>query len=118
MWPEAVAPRDFYGLEVVEEVEPEVNKIVLLGKDMGLEVNDDDIEEIIQKHQEELTKSELKELEAMQHSVVEEGFSEKEDEAVIISSAKIKEILGKFHEISEFIGKKPPRKSIYQSCDQ
>lgn len=110
LWPEAVAPRDFDGFEVVEEVEPEVNEIVSLGKDMGLEVNDEDIEELIQEHQEELTTSELKELEAMQHSVVEEGFSEKEDEAVIISSAKIKEILGKFHEISEFIGKNHPEK--------
>ncbi|BFZ09461.1 hypothetical protein BsWGS_12500 [Bradybaena similaris] len=106
LWPEVVAPRDFEDFEV----EAEVNEILSLGKGLGLEVNDEDIEDLIQDHQEELSTSELKELEAMQHSAVQEGFSEKEQEAIIIPLAKIKDILGKFHEISEFIEKNHPEK--------
>lgn len=51
LWPDVVAPRDVDGLEVEGEVEPEVDEIILLSKDMGLEVNDEDINELIQEQE-------------------------------------------------------------------
>ena len=112
LWPDAVAPRDFEGFEVELEgkVEPEVDEIVSLGKCMGLEVNDEDIDELIQEHHEELSTEELKELEAMQHTAVQEEFSKDEEEAAIIPTARIKDILGKFYEVSEFVEKNHPEK--------
>lgn len=110
LWPDVVAPRDVDGLEVEGEVEPEVDEIISLGKDMGLEVNDEDINKLIQEHKEELSTAKLKELEAMQHMVVQEEFGEYEEEAAIIPSARIKDILGKFHEVSEFVEKNHPEK--------
>lgn len=92
------------------EAEPEVDKIILLGKDMGLEVNDKDINELIQEHKEELSTAELKELEAMQHTTAQEEFGEDEQEADIIPSAQIKDILGKFREVLEFFKKNHPEK--------
>ena len=53
----------------------EVNKIVSLGKGMGLEVNSETIEDLIQEHKEELLMCELKKLKAMQHSALQEEFS-------------------------------------------
>ena len=122
LWPASVAPRDFEGFEVegegegegereVEpEVEPEIEEIVSLGRGMGLEVNDEDIDELIQEHHDELSTDELKELEAMQHTVVQDEFSkdDEEEEAAIISTAVIKDVLGKFHEISDFVEKNHP----------
>lgn len=66
LWPDVVAPRDVEGFKMEDEIEPEIDEIILLGKDMGLEVNDEDINELIQEHKEELSMTELKELEAMQ----------------------------------------------------
>ncbi|XP_019716745.1 tigger transposable element-derived protein 1-like [Hippocampus comes] len=113
LWPDAVAPRDMEGFEGEGEVEPEVGEIILLGKGMGLEVNEEDINELIQEHNEELSTTELKELEAMQHTAVQE-FKEKEEEAAaIIPSARIKDILGKFHDVSEFVEKNHPENMFF-----
>ena len=77
LWPDAVAPRDFEGFEEggeEEEGEPqpevEVEEIVNLGTALGLEVD-----ELVHEHQEELSTAELQELEAMQHSSVQQQFS-------------------------------------------
>lgn len=88
-------------------------EIISLGKGMGLEVDDEDINELIQEHNEELSTKELQELEVMQHTAVQEEFKEdeeEEEEAAIIPSAQIKDILGKFHEVSEFVEKNHPEK--------
>ncbi|TWW73506.1 Kin of IRRE-like protein 1, partial [Takifugu flavidus] len=50
-------------------------------------VNDENINELIQEHKEELSMAELKELEAMQHTAVQEEFGEDEEEAAIVPSA-------------------------------
>ena len=44
LWPEAVAPRDLEGFHQLEE-EPVVQEIVFLGSSMGLEINEEDVEE-------------------------------------------------------------------------
>ena len=48
----------------------------MLEKGIELEVDDKDIKDLIQEHNEELLTSKLKELETMQHSAVQEEISE------------------------------------------
>ncbi|XP_031613593.2 tigger transposable element-derived protein 1-like [Oreochromis aureus] len=94
LWPDAVAPRDFEdfeeGEEEEEEGEPqpevEVEEIVNLGTALGLEVDEEDINDLVHEHQEELSMAELQELEAMQHSSVQQQFSEEEEEEAVIPS--------------------------------
>ncbi|XP_068613843.1 tigger transposable element-derived protein 1-like [Brachionichthys hirsutus] len=108
LWPDAVAPLHVEGLEV----DSEVDQIISLGQGMGLEVDEEDINELIQEH-EELSTKELQELEAMQHTAVQEEFrDEEEEDAAIIPSAQIKDILAKFHEVSEFVEKNHPEKVL------
>ncbi|XP_068173267.1 tigger transposable element-derived protein 2-like [Antennarius striatus] len=108
-WPDAVAPQDMDGFELEGEVEPEVEETISLGNGMGLEVNDMDINELIQEHDEDLTTIEMKDLEAMQYTAVQEE-SKEEEEAGMIPSARIKDILGKFQEVLEFVEKNHPEK--------
>ncbi|KAG7158993.1 putative Tigger transposable element-derived protein 1-like 282 [Homarus americanus] len=54
LWPECVLQRDFEGFEESEE-EAVVHEIVALGNSMGLEVDDDDVEELVEEHSKELS---------------------------------------------------------------
>ncbi|KAG7157328.1 putative Tigger transposable element-derived protein 1-like 338 [Homarus americanus] len=47
LWPECVLQRDFEGFEELEE-EAVVHEIVSLDNSMGLEVDDDDVEELVE----------------------------------------------------------------------
>ncbi|UYV81607.1 hypothetical protein LAZ67_20001685 [Cordylochernes scorpioides] len=69
-------------------------EIVSLGKSMGLEVEERDVNELIEEHTQELTTEELQELQSQQHTEVMQviGFEESEEE--VISTSEIKEILG------------------------
>ncbi|KAK3568773.1 hypothetical protein QTP86_017433, partial [Hemibagrus guttatus] len=64
LYAEAVPDRDFQGFG--EEPETVVDDIVSMGKTMGLEVNDDDIEELVEEHWQELTTEEVQELQKEQ----------------------------------------------------
>ncbi|UYV78607.1 hypothetical protein LAZ67_16002133 [Cordylochernes scorpioides] len=67
LWPEAVA-----GM-IYEELEPGVSveeEIVSLGKSMGLEVEERDVNELIEEHTQELTTEEIQELQSQQHTEV------------------------------------------------
>ncbi|XP_068180499.1 tigger transposable element-derived protein 1-like isoform X2 [Antennarius striatus] len=109
LWPDAVTPPNMEGFELEGEVQPEVEEIISLGKCMGLEVNEEDISELIREQNEELSTMELKELEAMQYTAVQEKFKEDEEQkADMIPLARIKAILEKFHEVSEFVEKNHP----------
>ena len=57
LWPDAVAPRDFKGFQQLEE-EPVMQEIVCLGSSVGLEINEEDMED----HRKELSFEELVEL--------------------------------------------------------
>ncbi|UYV76007.1 hypothetical protein LAZ67_13002113 [Cordylochernes scorpioides] len=97
LWPEAVAER------IYEELEPGVSveeEIVSLGKSMGLEVEERDVNELIEEHTEELTTEEIQELQSQQHTEVMQviGFEESEEE--VISTREIKEILGMLERIN------------------
>ncbi|CAI5670507.1 unnamed protein product [Oreochromis niloticus] len=113
LWPDAVAPRDFEGFEG-EEGEPqpevEVEEIVNLGTALGLEVEEEDINDLVLDHQEELSTAELQELEAMQHSSVQQQFSEEEE--AVIPSADIKDILPDFQKVADFVERNHPEKNF------
>uniref|UniRef100_A0A3P9DK91 HTH CENPB-type domain-containing protein n=1 Tax=Maylandia zebra TaxID=106582 RepID=A0A3P9DK91_9CICH len=87
LWPDAVAPRDFEGFEGEPQPEVKVEEIVNLGTALGLQVDEEDINDLVHEHREELSTAELQELEAMLHSSVQQQFSE-EEEAVIPSFKK------------------------------
>ncbi|GFT47562.1 tigger transposable element-derived protein 1 [Nephila pilipes] len=59
LWPEAVAERIYEELEPSMSVEEE---IVSLGKSMGLEVEERDVNELVEEHTQELTTEEIQEL--------------------------------------------------------
>lgn len=56
LWPESVAERDFEGLE--DEPVSDVEDIVFLCKSRWLEVDDDDVEELVEDQNTELTTTE------------------------------------------------------------
>ncbi|GFT68132.1 tigger transposable element-derived protein 1 [Nephila pilipes] len=107
LWPEAVAERIYEELEPGMSVEEE---IVSLGKSIGLEVEERDVNELVEEHTKELTTEEIQELQSQQHTEVmqEIGFEESEEE--IISTSEIKEILGMWERVSQFVEKKHPEK--------
>ena len=110
LWPEAVSERDFEGFEHEAEV---IEEIVSLGKSMGLEVDEGDVNELVEEHSEELSTEQLKELQEMQHTeVLEEigGSAVEIEEEEVISTKEIQEMLGMWEKISEFIEKKHPEK--------
>ncbi|KAG7153323.1 Tigger transposable element-derived protein 1-like 199 [Homarus americanus] len=83
LWPECVLQRDFEGFEELEE-EAVVHEIVSLGNSMGLEVDDDDVEELVEEHSKERSTEELLELhkeqnETLKRSLTFEESGEEED---------------------------------------
>ena len=57
---ECVAGRDFEGFDNEDSVV--IDDIVSLGKNMGLEVNNEDVEELLEDHKDELSMEELEQL--------------------------------------------------------
>ncbi|GCC45015.1 hypothetical protein chiPu_0028859, partial [Chiloscyllium punctatum] len=90
LWPECVAGRHFEGFK-----EPPVMPVIVsLGKSMGLEVSEEDVEELVEDHKNELTTEELQHLHKMQQEEVAEEISSEEEKGAggNISSAEIKEL--------------------------
>ncbi|GFU58281.1 tigger transposable element-derived protein 1 [Nephila pilipes] len=100
----AVAERIYEELEPGMSVEEE---IASLGKSMDLEVEERDVNELVEEHTQELTTEEIQELQSQQHTEVmqEIGFEEE-----VISTSEIKEILGMWERVSQFVEKKHPEK--------
>ncbi|GIX71615.1 tigger transposable element-derived protein 1 [Caerostris darwini] len=114
LWPEAVAER------IYEELEPGVSveeEIVSLGKSMGLEVEERDVNELIEEYTQELTTEEIQELQSQQHTEVmqEIGFEESEEE--VISTSEIKEILVMWESVSQFVEKTPRKVATGRASD-
>ncbi|GBM25870.1 Tigger transposable element-derived protein 1 [Araneus ventricosus] len=114
LWPESVAERTFEGFKPEVPVKEE---IVSLGKSMGLVMDERDMNELVEEHSQELTTEELQELQSQQHSGVlqEIGFEEEPEVEDTISTSEIKEILGMWERVSQFVEKKP-RKSCNWPC--
>ena len=73
-----------------------VEDIVSLDKFMDLEVDDDDIEELVEAHNTELTTEELPDLQRKQQQMAVEGLSWEEEEGREgITTSLIKEMLRK-----------------------
>ena len=66
-----------------------LDDIVSLGKAMGLEVDSDDVEELVEYHKSELTTEELQDPHREQQEMLEEISSEEEDSKGNISTAEI-----------------------------
>ncbi|XP_066980113.1 tigger transposable element-derived protein 1-like [Macrobrachium rosenbergii] len=68
LWPQCVTVRDFEGFdaEIVQE-------IVSMGNSMGLQVNDEDVEELVAEHSEDLTADELVQLHKEQQEQLARG---------------------------------------------
>ena len=111
LWPESYLEKDFEGFE--PEPVPIVESIVSLGKSMGLEVDGDDVEELLDAHNQELTTEELQHLQ-QQQTVAEEHAMGEEDAGASssISSSEIKEICAKWIEVESFVEKHHPDKSV------
>ena len=80
-----------------------------LGKLMGLEVDEGDINELMEEHAEELTTEKLKKLQIMQHTGVLQEISSGKEEVEpeeVISSGGIKEMLAMWEKLSSFIENK------------
>ncbi|GIY53510.1 hypothetical protein CDAR_494991 [Caerostris darwini] len=97
------------GVSVEEE-------IVSLGKSMGLEVEERDVNELIEEYTQELTTEEIQELQSQQHIEVMQAIGFEESEEEVISTSEIKEILGMWESVSQFVEKKNTQKSCNRSC--
>ncbi|PNF38634.1 hypothetical protein B7P43_G02310 [Cryptotermes secundus] len=114
LWPESVVECDFEGFEIVL-VEPVVNEIVALAKTMGLEVDNNDIDELVEEHSQELTTEDLMELHCVsQQEVLEESLSEEEKEVTAKqqSSGAIREMLKAWETFASYIEKHHPNKAV------
>jgi hypothetical protein len=80
LWPDNVAPRDFEGFQQLEE-EPIVHEAVCLGSSMGLEMNED-MEELVVDHKKELSFEELVELHSEEAEALKQriAYGDEKDE--------------------------------------
>ncbi|XP_077576237.1 SWI/SNF complex subunit SMARCC1-like isoform X2 [Stigmatopora nigra] len=108
-------PGDLGGFRSDLEAQPQpvMEEIVLLGTAMGLEMDLEDVEDLMEGHREELNTEELKELEAMQRSAQEIG---EEEEQVAVDTERILEMMDKFDEISQFVELNHPQKRWCRSA--
>ncbi|XP_064111400.1 tigger transposable element-derived protein 1-like [Macrobrachium nipponense] len=117
--------KDHYNIkEISKGFEPEteqeeLEEIVSLGKSRGLEVDEGDVNELIEEHEEELSTEELKELQMMQHTKVLEEINtseEEEEPEEVISTGEIKDMLAMWEKLSNFIERNTQKKSGNWSC--
>ena len=102
LWPEAVTERDFQGFEA----KLMVGDIVSLGRFMGLEVSDGDVEELIEGHREELTTEELQELEKEENKIkIDVLSSSLEEEIKEAPTSLIKNILADWMDVKHIAEK-------------
>ena len=108
LWPECVAGRDFDN-----EDSAVIDDNVSLGKNMGLEVNNEDVEELLEDHRDELSTEELAQLQKqLQKAIVEEISSEEEEGREDVPASLIREICAKWGEVLSFVERHHPDKAI------
>ncbi|XP_069961426.1 tigger transposable element-derived protein 1 isoform X7 [Cherax quadricarinatus] len=114
LWPECVLQKDLEGFEADhDDPTPVVESVVSLGKSMGLDVSDQDVEELVDDHTEELTTKELQELHLEKQQIAaEEIASEEEERRENVSSSVIKDICAKWSEVQSFVEKYHPNKAV------
>ena len=109
LWLDCVAGRGFEGFE-----EPIVSAIVALRHSMGLEVNEEDVEELVEDHNKELNTEQLHHLHKMQQEKVAVEISSAEEEGASgnISSAEIKELCFYWTRTQAIVEKCHPNKAV------
>ncbi|GCC29115.1 hypothetical protein chiPu_0007552 [Chiloscyllium punctatum] len=90
-----------------------VNEIVILDQNLGLEVNEDDLAELLEDHRQELSTEDLVELQQGQVKVMQEEHSgEEEEEREDVSSVQIKDICSKWSEVQAIVERPHPNKTV------
>ncbi|XP_068245155.1 tigger transposable element-derived protein 1-like [Palaemon carinicauda] len=129
LWPSVVAEYDSEGFDQTPDppVEEEIVSIgpgswflvpycslrkIMSSRSMGLEVDEADVVELVEEHAEEFTTEELKELQKIAHMEVMVELSRKEEveEEEVLTSREIREILGMWQKVSDFVEKRHPEK--------
>ena len=111
MWPSCVSAKDSEGFEPLVQDSALVDDIVVLGRDLGLEVDCDDVEELVAEHSQDLTTDELRTLHEEQLREVTEELSSGEEEGNSkerASTAEIKNVLRMWTEVGNFCEKHHP----------
>lgn len=80
-----------------------MEEIVSLSKSMGLDKDEDDINDLIGEHTEEMTTKELKELQTQQHMKVLQEIG---------GAEKAEEILGRWEKLFQLYSRETPRKML------
>lgn len=118
LWPQVMQE----GFQTVFEPPADpVYEIVNLAESMGLEVDSDDVEHLVQAHNEELSTQELQHLLAEQQRMVAEELSEEGEEERGVpqtSSVEIMDILKKWTEVQTFVEMTHPDKAKTYRCVQ
>ncbi|KAJ7303222.1 hypothetical protein JRQ81_012158 [Phrynocephalus forsythii] len=115
LWPDCVLGRSLEG--PAHEQEPAVvREIVSLGKALGLEVNEDDVQELVEEHGRDLTTDELMDLhrEQQQEVAVESSpaQAEKKKAEEALASHEIREMCKMWERVQKFIEKHHPNKAV------
>ncbi|XP_070592105.1 tigger transposable element-derived protein 1-like [Erythrolamprus reginae] len=118
LWPAAVAPRDSAEpegeTEDITETDTPLEEIVSLGKCMGLEVDEGDINELVEEHEEPLSTEDLKALHEMQQTDLTQEMSSSEEEMQepqkAIPTSEIKAMLAQWENVVSFVEKNHPEK--------
>ncbi|GFW67514.1 uncharacterized protein TNCV_3391851 [Trichonephila clavipes] len=101
--------------EVIRETPPEImGEILTTARHLELEVNEDDIEELIMRHEDELTTEELKEILNEEHQETQRNVSpseQEEDERGPMLTFAIKDLLKKWEAVRAMVLKWHPNKA-------
>jgi len=105
LWLDAVAPRDFEAFQQLEE-QPVVQEIVCLGSSMGLEMNKEDMEELVEDHRKELSFEELvqlhnEETEALKQRIDFGDDDDDKEKSHSIPAEDLKEVLSCCNKLSK-----------------
>ena len=117
LWPDCVTEREFEGFESVassstaadveegsQESRQLIDEIVNMGQNLGLEMDSDDVEELLEDHRVELTTEELLHLQEEQKKTLEEEMSSDDDEGrKDAPTAVIKDMCAKWNELQNFV---------------
>nr|XP_033807654.1 tigger transposable element-derived protein 1-like [Geotrypetes seraphini] len=115
LWSDCVLDYDLEGF-AQEQEPPIVNEIVSLGTTLGLDMNEDDIQELMEERGQELTTDELMDLNLVQQQeFMKEISSEEEEEKKMeesLTSNEIREMLKMWERVQNVVEKHHPNKAV------
>lgn len=112
LWPESVIECDFEGQEA-DTAETVIQEIVYLANIMELVADNNDINELVEEHNQELTTEELTALHrVLQQEIIEDCLSVEEEEGKEQSSDEIRKMLRAWETVASYIEKHHPNKAM------